>query len=154
MDKNPPAKAGETGPSPGLGRFHMSQSSWAPTPQLLSPCSRAQQPQLLSPCAAITKACVPRACALQQGRHCSKSKKLVCCFQLKRDLTWMSNATEYVRSDELVLGFTEKRGCQGAPAREGSVSSVFSCVLQHQHHLQSLLSFPESYTATSLFCKG
>ena len=34
--KNPPANAGDTGSSPGLGRSHMLQSSWAREPQLLS----------------------------------------------------------------------------------------------------------------------
>ena len=31
-----PANAGDTGSSPGLGRSHMPQSSWAREPQLLS----------------------------------------------------------------------------------------------------------------------
>ena len=34
--KNLPANAGDTGSSPGLGRSHMPQSSWAREPQLLS----------------------------------------------------------------------------------------------------------------------
>ncbi|KAJ8781583.1 hypothetical protein J1605_010841 [Eschrichtius robustus] len=34
--KNLPAKAGDTGSSPGLGRSHMLRSSWAREPQLLS----------------------------------------------------------------------------------------------------------------------
>ena len=34
--ENPPANAGDTGSSPGLGRSHMPQSSWAREPQLLS----------------------------------------------------------------------------------------------------------------------
>ena len=33
-----PANAGDTGSSPGLGRSHMPQSSWAREPQLLSLC--------------------------------------------------------------------------------------------------------------------
>ena len=33
-----PANAGDTGSSPGLGRSHMLQSSWAREPQLLSLC--------------------------------------------------------------------------------------------------------------------
>ena len=33
---NLPANAGHTGSSPGLGRSHMPQSSWASEPQLLS----------------------------------------------------------------------------------------------------------------------
>ena len=34
--ENPPANAGDTGSSPGLGRSHMPRSSWALEPQLLS----------------------------------------------------------------------------------------------------------------------
>ena len=36
MVENPPANAGDTGSSPGLGRSHMPRSSWAREPQLLS----------------------------------------------------------------------------------------------------------------------
>ena len=34
--ENLPANAGDTGSSPGLGRSHMPQNSWAREPQLLS----------------------------------------------------------------------------------------------------------------------
>ena len=34
--ENPPANAGDTGSSPGLGRSHVPRSNWAPEPQLLS----------------------------------------------------------------------------------------------------------------------
>ena len=34
--ESPPANAGDTGSSPGLGRSHMLQSNWAREPQLLS----------------------------------------------------------------------------------------------------------------------
>ena len=34
--ESPPAKAGDTGSSPGLGRSHMPRSNWAREPQLLS----------------------------------------------------------------------------------------------------------------------
>ena len=34
--ENPPANAGHTGSSPGLGRSHMPRSDWAREPQLLS----------------------------------------------------------------------------------------------------------------------
>ena len=34
--ENPPANAGVTGSSPGLGRSHMLRSNWAREPQLLS----------------------------------------------------------------------------------------------------------------------
>ena len=36
MVENLPANAGDTGSSPGLGRFHMPRSKWAREPQLLS----------------------------------------------------------------------------------------------------------------------
>ena len=36
MVENPPANAGDTGLSPGLGRSHVPQSNWAREPQLLS----------------------------------------------------------------------------------------------------------------------
>ena len=36
MVENPPANAGDTGLSPGLGRSHMPRSNWAREPQLLS----------------------------------------------------------------------------------------------------------------------
>ena len=36
MVENPPANAGDTGSSPGLGRSHMPRSGWAREPQLLS----------------------------------------------------------------------------------------------------------------------
>ena len=36
MVENLPAKAGDTGSSPGLGRSHMPRSNWAREPQLLS----------------------------------------------------------------------------------------------------------------------
>ena len=66
--KNPPANAGDTGSSPGLGRSHMLRSNYARAPQLLSLRSRAREPQLLSPCATTTEAHVPRAHALQQEK--------------------------------------------------------------------------------------
>ena len=66
--KNPPANAGHTGSSPGPGRSHMSRSSYARAPQLLSLRSRACEPQLLSPCTTTTEARAPRARALQQEK--------------------------------------------------------------------------------------
>ena len=65
---NPPAIAGDTGSSPGLGRSHMPRTNKARAPQLLSLRSRACEPQLLSPCATTTEALVPRARALQQEK--------------------------------------------------------------------------------------
>ena len=49
MVKNPPASAGDTGSSPGPGRFQVLQSNSARAPQLLSLRSRAREPQLLKP---------------------------------------------------------------------------------------------------------
>ena len=49
MVKNPPANAGDTGSSPGLGRSHMLQSKKTHVSQLLSLRSRAREPQLLKP---------------------------------------------------------------------------------------------------------
>ena len=46
---NPPANAGDTGSSPGLGRSHMPRSNQPREPQLLSLRSRACEPQLLKP---------------------------------------------------------------------------------------------------------
>ena len=66
--KNPPAHAGDTGSSPGLGRSHMPWSNEARAPQLLSLCSRAREPQQLSPRATTTEARMPRACAPQQEK--------------------------------------------------------------------------------------
>ena len=66
--KNPPANAGDTDSSPGLGRSQMPQSNKARAPQLLSLRSRAQEPQLLSLRATTTEACVPRAPAPQQEK--------------------------------------------------------------------------------------
>ena len=37
--KNPPANAGNMGPIPGLGRFHIPRATKACAPQLLSPCA-------------------------------------------------------------------------------------------------------------------
>ena len=54
--KNLPANAGDTGSSPGPGRFHMPRSNKAPVPQLLS----------LS--ATTTEAHTPRARAPQQEK--------------------------------------------------------------------------------------
>ena len=47
--KNTPARAGDTGSSPGPGRSHMPRNNWAREPQLLSLHSRAREPQLLKP---------------------------------------------------------------------------------------------------------
>ena len=68
MVKNLPAKAGDTGSSPGPGRSHMPRSNEARAPQLRSLHSRACEPQLLSPRATTTEAQAPRACAPQQEK--------------------------------------------------------------------------------------
>ena len=66
--ENPPANAGGTGSSPGLGRSHMPQSNEARAPQLLSLRSRARKPQLLSPRATTTEASMPTARAPQREK--------------------------------------------------------------------------------------
>ena len=66
--KNPPAKVGDMGSSPGPGRSHMPWSNEARAPQLLSLCSRAREPQLLRPRATTTEARAPRAHAPQQEK--------------------------------------------------------------------------------------
>ena len=68
MVKNPPAKAGDMGSSPGQGRSHMPRSNEARAPQLLSLRSRAHEPQLLRPCATTTEARAPRAHTPQQEK--------------------------------------------------------------------------------------
>ena len=47
VGKNLPAKGGNTGSVPGLGRFHTTWSNHACVPQLLSPASRVRELQLL-----------------------------------------------------------------------------------------------------------
>ena len=59
--KNPPAKAGDTGSSPGLGRSHLLWSNGGPTPRPLGPCSRAHAPG----------ACVPEQEEPLQGEVCA-----------------------------------------------------------------------------------
>ena len=59
--KNLPASAGDTGSSPGPGRFHMPQSN------------EACAPQLLSLRATTAEACAPRACALQREATAMRS---------------------------------------------------------------------------------
>ena len=66
--KNPPANAGDTGSSPGLGRSHMPQSNKARAPQLQNLLSRACEPQLLSQRVTTTEAHAPRAHAPQQEK--------------------------------------------------------------------------------------
>ena len=51
--ENPPANAGDTGSSPGLGRSHMPQSNWACEPQRLSL-------RIWSLCSATRKAAIVR----------------------------------------------------------------------------------------------
>ena len=63
--EGPPANAGDTGSSPGPGRFHMPRSSWARAPHLLRLRSRTREPRLLSPRATATEAGEPGAHAPQ-----------------------------------------------------------------------------------------
>ena len=62
--ENPPANAGDTGSSPGLGRSHMPQSSWAREPQLL-------RLHIWSLCSATREATIARGpcTAMKSGPH-------------------------------------------------------------------------------------
>ena len=76
VDRNLPAKAGDTSSIPSLGRSYTPRSNKAHVPQLLSLCSRARQPQLLSPCAATTEARSPRALLRNKRSHLSEKPTL------------------------------------------------------------------------------
>ena len=67
--KNLPANAVDTGSIPEPGVSHVSQSSWAQAPQLLSQRCRAGEPQLLNAGTTTTSAHTPRAHALQQEQN-------------------------------------------------------------------------------------
>ena len=75
MDKNLPANAGDTGSIPGLGQFHMPQSSSTPVPQLLSPHSRTCELQLMLSCAAVTEvpACLDHMLCNERS-HCNEKE--------------------------------------------------------------------------------
>ena len=68
--KSLPANAGDTGSSPGLGRSHMPQSSWAREPQLLSLCT-------WSLCSTTTEAAIVRGprTAMKSGPHLPQLEK-------------------------------------------------------------------------------
>ena len=70
--KNPPANAGEMGSSPGLGRSHMLQSSYARVPQLLRLHSRACKPQLLKPMCLAPVLHTRRSHCNEKPVHCNK----------------------------------------------------------------------------------
>ena len=70
--KNPPAKAGDTGLSPGPGRSHTPQSNSAHSPQLLSLHSRAQEPQLLKPASLEPMLCNKRRHRNEKPTHRNK----------------------------------------------------------------------------------
>ena len=72
MVKNPPANAGDTGSSPGLGRSHMPRSNEARAPQLLSLHSRARKPQLLSLCATTTEPARLEPVLHNERSHCNE----------------------------------------------------------------------------------
>ena len=69
--ENLPANAGDTGSSPGLGRSHMPQSSWAREPQLLSLrvwslCSATREAAIVrGPCTAMKSG--PRLLQLEKA---------------------------------------------------------------------------------------
>ena len=68
--ENPPANAGDTGSSPGLGRFHMPRSNWAREPQLLSL-------RVWSLCSATREAAIVRdpRTAMKSGPHLPQLEK-------------------------------------------------------------------------------
>ena len=70
MVKNLPANAGDTGLSPGPGRSHVLQSSWAREPQLLSL-------HLWSLCSATREAAIVRGprTAMKSGAHLPQREK-------------------------------------------------------------------------------
>ena len=82
--ESPPASAGDTGSSPGLGRSHMPRSNWARKPQLLSlrvwsVCSATREAAIVrGPCTAMKSG--PRLLqlekALAQKRRLNTAKKI------------------------------------------------------------------------------
>ena len=68
--ENLPANAGDTGSSPGLGRFHVPRSSWARKPQLLSM-------RVWSLCSATREAAIVRVprTAMRSGPHLPQLEK-------------------------------------------------------------------------------
>ena len=67
---SPPANAGDTGSSPGLGRSHMPRSNWARAPQLLSL-------RVWSLCSATREAAIVRGprTAMKNGPHLPQLEK-------------------------------------------------------------------------------
>ena len=70
MVENPPANAGDTSSSPGLGRSHMPRSDWAREPQLLSL-------RVWSLCSATREAAIVRGprTAMKSGPHLPQLEK-------------------------------------------------------------------------------
>ena len=70
MVENLPAKAGDMGSSPGLGRSHMPRSNWAREPQLLSL-------RVWSLCSATREAAMVRGprTAMKSGPHLPQLEK-------------------------------------------------------------------------------
>ena len=68
--ENPPANAGDTGSSPGLGRSHMPRSDWAREPQLLSL-------RVWSLCSATREAAIVRGLrtTMKSGPHLPQLEK-------------------------------------------------------------------------------
>ena len=70
MVESPPASAGDTGSSPGLGRSHMPRSNWACEPRLLSL-------RVWSLCSATREAAIVRGpcTAMKSGPHLPQLEK-------------------------------------------------------------------------------
>ena len=77
--ENLPAKAGDTGASPGLGRSHVPRSSWAREPQLLSL-------RVWSPCSATGEAAIVRGprTAVKSGPRLPQLEKALAQKQIGR----------------------------------------------------------------------
>ena len=85
MVGSPPANAGDTGSSPGLGRSHMPRSNWACEPQLLSLrvwnlCSAAGEAAIVRGPRTAMKSSprlpqLEKACAQQRRPHAAKEEK-------------------------------------------------------------------------------
>ena len=68
--KNPPAKAGDMGSVPGLGRSHMPRSSCLSAPTVES-VLQSLVAALLSPCSLVTVLCKERSHLSEKPQHCS-----------------------------------------------------------------------------------
>ena len=92
--KNPPANAGDTGSSPGLGRSHMPRSNYAGVPKLLSLRSRAwaYAPRLMK--AACLEPVLREATAVRSPRTAMKGSPRSPQLEKARAQQWRPNAAK------------------------------------------------------------